>query len=176
VCGHRAFTSPVQPFFGNISDNGIKGFVFEHRSDVYMFISAAVNPIIIIIIGWFFVGTCQSNNHNYYWLVFCRDLKVEQPCQAGGLCNPNQKRDDQSHGMPIQTKETNSKPIQTNSNQRTRDQFHGMPNQTKETNSKPIQTNPNHRTRDQFHGMPMRVEILIPHRVFRPCTLLPPPS
>jgi hypothetical protein len=50
--------------FDNISIGDIKGFVFQHDS----FISAAID-----LSDWF----------------ICWDLKVEQPCQAGCLCNPN---------------------------------------------------------------------------------------
>jgi len=65
--GHQTFTAPVHPFINNISEGDIKGFVFHHNLEVYKFISAAVDLIDRFLLG----------------------QKVEQPCQAGGLCNPN---------------------------------------------------------------------------------------
>jgi len=41
--GHRTFTAPVQPLFNNISEGDIEGFVFQHNSEIYKFISAAVD-------------------------------------------------------------------------------------------------------------------------------------
>jgi len=41
--GHRTFAVPVHQFFDNISEGDIKGFVFQHDSEVYKFISAAVD-------------------------------------------------------------------------------------------------------------------------------------
>jgi hypothetical protein len=53
--------------FDNVSEGDIKGFVIQHNSEVYKFISAAVDLLNRVI---------------------CWDLGVEQPCQARGLCNP----------------------------------------------------------------------------------------
>jgi len=39
---YRTFTAPVHPL-DNISEGDIKGFVFQHNSEVYKFISAAVD-------------------------------------------------------------------------------------------------------------------------------------
>ena len=44
--------------FDNISEGDIKGFVFQHNSEVYKFISAAVDLLIDL-----FVGTYRLSSH-----------------------------------------------------------------------------------------------------------------
>ena len=40
---YRTFTAPVIHLFDNISEGDVKGFVFQHNSEVNKFISAAVD-------------------------------------------------------------------------------------------------------------------------------------
>ena len=40
---YRTFTAPVIHLFDNFSEGDIKGFVFQHNSEVYKFISTAVD-------------------------------------------------------------------------------------------------------------------------------------
>jgi hypothetical protein len=45
---YRTSTAPVIHLFDNISEGDIKGFVFQHNSGIYKFISAAVD-----LFDWF---------------------------------------------------------------------------------------------------------------------------
>jgi hypothetical protein len=46
--------------FDNISEGDIKGFVFQHNSEVYKFVSAAVD---LFDCFFFFVGTYRLSSH-----------------------------------------------------------------------------------------------------------------
>ena len=55
---YRTFTAPVHPFIDNNSEGDIKGFAFQHNSEVHKSISAAVFFLIDL-----FVGTYRLSSH-----------------------------------------------------------------------------------------------------------------